>query len=386
MQHYRTYRGLENEGRLWLLSFILAVVLVLAAFFVVGFLSLLSYISQPATSRSVAPRDQIVIVMAPPKLAAAVPPKEPETAKQPPRFTRTSPDQASAAPEKADFIGNRDTTATSDALPVQGAPNLPSQAGRDLPKRSIETTESRAQLGKLDNDSIAKAKSQPTPPTPPAPLIDPTLALRDPSPTTPPLTKPAEPAAAATPQKNSPASPPLLHGDQIVERPKMPEEAIKPTLAEKQPTPAEEKPKQQAASLPKPKPEQNPNEPGFRGNQQKTKLSGSISRKGRSALNVANTAMGRYQAAISRAVENEWHGNCTKYRDFITPGILTVRFVIGPDGAVRSVSVVEMVDAGEVQKGFTLGAIRQAKIPPIPADLKAELDGDPIELIYNFYF
>jgi hypothetical protein len=380
MQQYQTFRGLENEGRLWLLSFVLAVVLVLAAFFVVGLLSLLSHISHPTTSRPIAPKDQIVIVMAPPKLAAAVPTKEPETPKQQPRFTRTSADQASAPPEKADFIGNRDTTATSDALPVLGAPDMPSQAGRDLPKRSIETTESRAQLGKLDDDSLAKAKSQPTPPTPPAPVMDPTLAQRDPSPTTPP------PAELATPQKNSPASPPLLNGDQVVERPKMPEEAIKPTLAEKQPTPAEEKPEPQAAALPKPKPQQDPNEPGFRGNQQKTKLSGSISRKGRSALNVANTAMGRYQAAISRAVEHEWHGNCTKYRDFITPGILTVRFVIGSDGAVRSVSVVEMVDAGEVQKGFTLGAIRQAKIPPLPADLKAELDGDPIELIYNFYF
>jgi outer membrane biosynthesis protein TonB len=166
----------------------------------------------------------------------------------------------------------------------------------------------------------------------------------------------------------------------------MPEKDIKPTVAQKAPTPEEEKSSSAPAELPKPKPQQDPNEPGFRGNQQKTQLSGSISRKGRSALNVANTAMGRYQAALSRAVEAEWHKNCTKYRDFITPGILTIRFVIGPDGAVRSISVVEMVDAGEVQKGFTLGSIRQAKIPPIPAELKAEIDDDPIELIYNFYF
>jgi hypothetical protein len=45
-----------------------------------------------------------------------------------------------------------------------------------------------------------------------------------------------------------------------------------------------------------------------------------------------------------------------------------------------------MVDAGEIQKGFTLNSIRQAKLPSIPNDLKKELDGEPIELLYNFYF
>lgn len=377
MQPYQTYRGLENEGKLWLLSFILALVLVLAACFCVGLLAVLSYLQQPTTTALTPKDEQIVIVMAAPKLVPAAPPKPADPPAQPPRFTRTSADQASAPPKTADFIGDRDTTATSDAMPVAGAPALPSQAGIDLPKRNIETTESRAQQGKLDNDSLAKKPSSPTPPSPPSPISDPTLAKLDPSPLTP----------APTPPTTLPqTSPPLLDGDQAVERPQMPEEAIKPTIAEKPPNPAEEMSKPQTTALPKPTPQQDPNEPGFRGNQQKTKLSGSISRKGRSALDVANTAMGRYQAAISRAVEHEWHGNCIKYRDFITPGILTVRFVIGPDGAVRSVSVVEMVDAGEVQKGFTLGAIRQAKIPPLPADLKAELNGDPIELIYNFYF
>jgi outer membrane biosynthesis protein TonB len=146
--------------------------------------------------------------------------------------------------------------------------------------------------------------------------------------------------------------------------------------------------REKTAQLPKPnKPlEADPTTPGFRGNQEKTKISGSITRQGKSALNVANTSLGRYHAALSRAIEAEWHRNCTKYRDFITPGILTMRFVIDPNGSVRSVSVVEMVDAGEVQKGFTLNSIRQAKLPAIPADLKKELDGEPLEITYNFYF
>ena len=168
----------------------------------------------------------------------------------------------------------------------------------------------------------------------------------------------------------------MLAGDQPTER-NLPKEEIKP------------KEKQETAELPKPKqetPETAAKDPGFRGNQEKTKLSGSISRKGKSALNVTNTAMGRYHAALSRAIEAKWNANCTKYRDLITPGILTLRFVIDENGKVRSVNVVEMVDAGEVQKGFTLNSIREAELPRIPDDLKKELDGEPIELLYNFYF
>jgi len=75
-----------------------------------------------------------------------------------------------------------------------------------------------------------------------------------------------------------------------------------------------------------------------------------------------------------------------RYRDFITPGFLTVRFLVEPDGGVRSVQFVEVVEAGEIQKGFTLNSIRGAPIPPMPAELRRDLKGDPLELIYNFYF
>ena len=63
-----------------------------------------------------------------------------------------------------------------------------------------------------------------------------------------------------------------------------------------------------------------------------------------------------------------------------------MRFLGGGDGGGRSVEFREVVGAGEIQKGFTLSSVRSAPIPPMPAELKRELDGDPLELIYNFYF
>jgi outer membrane biosynthesis protein TonB len=359
----------QNQGRLWLISFLVSLIVCLLGFLLFGLLSLSSLVLSHAAPITRAVEEQIVIIMAPklqtPAAVAAVTPTAP-TQKQ---FTRTSADQESAPPTASQFIGDRDTTATSDAAPIPGAPELPSQSGRD-PRNphDIETTQSRTQAGALEHQMVAK--NTPTPPSPTQPTPPPAEV-------TPAETLP-KPVADDITQKEQLKIPEqkMLTGDQPTER-NLPKEEIKP------------KEKQQTAELPKPKqdtPDAAAKDPGFRGNQEKTKLSGSISRKGKSALNVTNTAMGRYQAALSRAIEAEWNANCTKYRDFITPGILTLRFVIDENGKVRSVNVVEMIDAGEIQKGFTLNSIRQAKLPSIPNDLKKELDGEPIELLYNFYF
>jgi hypothetical protein len=44
------------------------------------------------------------------------------------------------------------------------------------------------------------------------------------------------------------------------------------------------------------------------------------------------------------------------------------------------------METGQVQKGFTLSSIRDAAIPAMPAELRKELDGEPMELLFNFYF
>lgn len=394
MQRDSTQAISAGDGRLWLISSLLALLLLVGALFAFGLLSVSSLlVNRQLPPIKKAPEEQVVIVLAPKPSAATLPSAPPAAPTQPRKFARTSADQNAVAPEKADFIGDRDTTATSDQIAVPGAPALPSQKGRD-PRRpeEMETTESIAQEGDLAHDAVAKPLTEPSAETMPAqPLLTETEAppLRDPQQPpmaeTQPLPEPNEEKEAPKEVAKVEPSPPMIEGDVAVERAK-PKDEIKP----KKP-PVEKMPEvneNQAASLPKPKEvaKETPKEPGFRGNQEKTKIQGSISRQGRSAQNVTNTAMGRYHAALSRAVEAEWHRNCTKYRDLITPGILTMRFVIDEKGSVRSVSVVEMVDASEVQKGFTLNAIRQAKIPPIPADLKKELDGEPLELIYNFYF
>ncbi len=320
-----------------------------------------------------------MIVPAPPTPAPTqAPPAAPPTQ---PRFARTNESQTATAPEKPRFLGERNTRATSDRQPDAGARELPSQAGatpRD--NEDLETTESTYRDG-----SLADAAAQDAPKTPAA------LGPQGPSESS--VTQSIKSSAPNhNPAADQTQSPPptrerLLDGPNPVDVPAPRETAnIETPTAPRAQAPKEEKEASQPQEPSPPKPSTPSTAPGFRGNQRKTAIIGSISRTGRSALDVADSPLGRYQAIISRAVEQEWQRNCVRHRDFITPGFLTVRFFVETSGKVRTVQFVGNMETGEVQKGFTLNAIRDAAIPAMPAALKKDFTNEPLELIFNFYF
>lgn len=298
---------------------------------------------------------------------------------------RTSPDQESAdSPASRRYTGERNTRATSDRAPTADDASMPSQAGREPTPDEVETTESDYQDGKLSSPDSPPALAENTP-VPPSPteLTEPTPAEQVKGEQTP---DPGEAEMAETSIREK-----LLDGpnpiDTLVPKAEVRED-IKPREEKKDRDGALEGLAETKAEVqPKPTAKKAPiKDPAFRGNQAKTAIQGSISRTGRSALDVADTPMGRYQAQISRAVELEWQRNCVKHRDFITPGFLTVRFYIEANGKVKSVQFVGDIQTGEVQKGFTLNSIRNAGIPAMPPAVKKEMAGDALELIFNFYF
>ena len=303
-----------------------------------------------------------------------------ETAK--PQFARTSDDQIAPRQDRADFIGERDTQATSDRAPDPTAPALPSQAGvKPRSEDDFETTESDYQDGKLEAAPSKASPAAPPAAAPAAMTADPAVASQ-----LPPGKKIQAPGSDDTTSSPPPREKLLESANPVdvpVPRETVDSKEIKPTPPKREKdggAPAK------AADLPKPPTPQPINDPAFAGNQHKAAIVGSISRTGRSALNVADTPLGRYQAIISRAVELEWQRNCVRHRDFITPGYLTVRFFVEPSGKVRTVQFVGQMETGEVQKGFTLNSIRDAEIPPMPASIKQEYSKQPLELIFNFLF
>ncbi|HEX5790415.1 MAG TPA: hypothetical protein VFY13_04640 [Luteolibacter sp.] len=386
----------QGDGRLWLAAFGCAAVAHLALVPLIGLCLLKADRPQALEAKSPDPERLMTLQFEiepaepQPKVAATLP-KPPAKVDPPKQFARTSPDQAAPPERETPFIGERNTRATSDLPPTPNAPALPSQRGIEREDREMETTESRYQDGEL----------APTPPSPTPgsihttePLLTgPRLALPTEAPASPKVLESlgVEPVTPALPNRvqgeSKPASPKehlaesSMPVDRLVPREKAPDLPPVPQQPPEQPrrSVTETPPASAATSSP------STTKP-FQGNQRKTAIVGSISRTGRSALDVEDSALGRYQALISRAVELEWQRNCVRHRDFITPGFLTVRFFVESSGKIRSVQFVGDMETGEVQKGFTLNSIRDAAIPPMPADLRGAYAEEPLELIFRFYF
>lgn len=391
----------QREGRLWAIAFgvsILGNLLILAFAAVIAISSEKFY--KEVRQAAETPEKPASVLISPEMIqkvtenaassttAAAAPQPLARTAA--PDFTRTSEDQTGKRPDRPVFIGERNTEATSDAAPDPNAPAMPSQRGIEPRDSSdIETTESRYQDGALDGPATPSESTPPqaassagspgqqpdASPQPPTEASNDQTASDSENPDTEEMKKSTGPedlvqgtssvdveVAKPTPEKTLPPAP----------TPQTPSESSQPAPDEQNPAPAN--------------PASKPAESGFRGHQRKTAIQGSISRTGRSSLDVADTPLGRYQAAISRAVEREWQLNCLQYRDFITPGFLTVRFFVLPTGKVKSVQFIGQMETSQQQKGFTLSSIRDAPIPPMPKEIRSEYSEDPLELIFNFYF
>ncbi|MDX1679415.1 MAG: hypothetical protein R3242_01680 [Akkermansiaceae bacterium] len=318
-------------------------------------------------------------------------------------FARTSPDQPSSKQKNNEFIGERSTQATSDRPADPTAEPLPSQTGVEPKPGELETTESRYQDGELVPAASTPLQPPssvdtlpPSPPNPAKPNAQPQLRenpnqnlSREPS---------INPSEERTPP---PLKETLLDGPNPVEvkvqedegeadrprqTPSRPENRTELTDASELPTPESTPAEQSVSETPRETSTTPPTDRPFQGNQRKTAIVGSISRTGRSALNVDDTELGRYQAAVGKAVELEWQRHCLRNQDLIEPGFLSVRVFVEPSGRVRSMSTVGEALTGETQKGFTLQAIREADIPKMPKSLAEIYEGETLELVYRFHF
>lgn len=296
--------------------------------------------------------------------------------KRPHEFARTSPEQAAERPGRPAFLGELNTRASSELAPDPTAPPLPAQRGVEQP--FLETTESRYRDGALETSPGETGTT----------MAEATSAQRES-----PAEVPQEPSTAQPSPQEA-----LAKGTRSIDV-EQPAESREQRLARERKESAEKL----AAARTEPRGKNAPGEkkerplgPGFRGHSRKTLLKGSFSRGGTSSLDVADTALGRYQAQVARAIEKEWQLQCTKHRDLITPGFLTMRFAVGLNGKIEGQVGAELIytdpvhreglTGGKVQEGFTIHAIRTAKFPAMPAAVRKELGNEPLELIFNFYF
>lgn len=296
------------------------------------------------------------------------------------RFARTSADQEGAPDADTDILGERDTRAASELPATPGAkPNTPAQDGAaPLYPGHVETVSKKYQEGSLGQD--AQGEETEVPQEASASTDE---ALADDAPQLD-VIEPEEESSSGPKDKHLAAGEELPaplgdEGDkQLAEDPK----------EEKSPR---ERPNEGAHQEADKKKivggsEQEPKKSGFRGYSRQTRVTGSINRQGKSALNVKNSPLGRYQALISKAVELQWRRNCEQHRDHIVPGVISIRFYVDQSGGVSGIKFQEVIGANFIERGFTQRALRQVELPKMPESVLKELQGESLELIYNFYF
>ena len=315
-----------------------------------------------------------------PSIAIKPKPTQPDSAKPLPpqkrKFARTSADQAGTPDAPTDILGERDTLAASELAPTAlDKPNTPTQDGvNPLRPGHVETVNSTHQDGSLGLDKTGGITeiAQEATISKDSNVIDETPKLETPKPDEGSLTKP----------KN----------DYLKEGRLLPKSST-----EKEKATAEEKKKEEDSIKEKPDKgsktdgqngeiKQTTKRDSFSGHSRKTKVTGSISRRGKSALNVKNSPLGRYQALVGKTVELQWRRKCVEQRDHIVPGVISVRFYVDAKGDISGIKFQEVIGATYIMTGFTQRAIRNSELPKMPKSVIKELKGESLELIYNFYF
>jgi outer membrane biosynthesis protein TonB len=255
---------------------------------------------------------------------------------QKPTFVDTSAPESNP-PEQAPFESDRNTVAASPDA-ATGEAELPSQDGKDQP------------FMELDQQELAMAKPEEAPPAPEVP--------------------PSQPAPPVPSQPDQPEEKKSDDKEQQAET-----DALL-ALAKPQPDSKEKK-----DSSPPPAPP--PSRPSYQRQARPTRLSGSVSNRGKAAVASMATPLGRYRKAISDAIGSSWYYHIGHRMDLFTYGTVSVVFTIDRNGKARRPRVLSNT-SNESFEIVTLESILAAEIPPIPPDILPTLDGGQIEIDYTF--
>lgn len=291
-------------------------------------------------------------------------------------YAKTSPDQESEeAPEGAILIGERNTLAAAELAPAkEDGPELPTQEGEDSVRNERNLFNSDFSPGEEEGRAAPE-------------YVDPQEVAGDPESAVGNSTAPIE--TDQPEEEKGRAKEDLLESRNTVEVPA--EEGVQ---EEKEETLPRRKKNEREAEVIRKGEDGQSQEPireqvkngGFRTESSKTRMEGTISRQGRSSLKVEATALGKYKARVNRMIETEWQRRCVMHRDHVLPGILTLRFYVDKNGKVSGLRYLDVFQASAMQKGFTMKAVQQPRLPAMPEEVLRELEGEPLEFHINFRF
>jgi outer membrane biosynthesis protein TonB len=237
-----------------------------------------------------------------------------------PMFIRNDESKQTEQPKEKTFESNANSIAAS-ALPPTGSMPLPSQQGVDRPNLDLDSQQrSIPNEGAQPQPSVAQQSATPQPSAQPTPLSkSEEFAMLTSTPT-------PRPSAASTPQA--------------------PKSSYQPFT-------------------------------------DKTRLAGSITNRGTSAVNAIGTPLGRYQKILFDSVGSRWYAYVEEKADLVKLGTTRVSFAVDRSGRVKNLKVISN-DSNEAFANVCLQSILDAQLPPIPEDVAKALPPEGLESDISF--
>ena len=115
----------------------------------------------------------------------------------------------------------------------------------------------------------------------------------------------------------------------------------------------------------------------------KTRLAGSITNRGTSAVNAIGTPLGRYQKILFDSIGSRWYAYVEEKADLVKLGTTRVSFAVDRSGQVKNLKVINN-DSNEAFANVCLQSILDAKLPPIPEDVAKALPPEGLESEISF--
>jgi len=326
---------------------------------------------------------------------------EPEKKQEPTRYIRTTQNAtADDAPREADFISDRNTVAASE-LPAdpEGEKNMPTLDGIDPPR--MELADRDYKDGELRDDG-----TMPIPPSPDGGAAVAAMAaamVPKAIPVTPAGLDPVQVAQADLSQpldllmrEKDESEDALMKVDRLpvevrTAEPVQNPASVEPQLADSPPPPDQSppdaaQPQQSVPAMldPVSRTAGPQDAEAFTPFTRTSKARGTLSNRGEAAVNAEETPVGRYMKQVTGAVEKRWHLMRRRYADAVTFGNLRLRFYVNKDGSVDPPTILsDRAQADARMIDFTVRAILDAPIPPIPVELLPMLDRERLEVEYD---
>lgn len=116
--------------------------------------------------------------------------------------------------------------------------------------------------------------------------------------------------------------------------------------------------------------------------QRKSSANGKTTVEGADAVDAVSTPLGAYQKSVHDLISETWNRYRHENEGLVTWGMLKLQFVVDPTGGIRDLKITKN-EANETLSEFTLRAIRDTELPPMPPQVIDAVGSDGLTIRYD---